>query len=166
LLLGLSVKATMTIHCTNLHHWRLGSHHFFLYPIRSGRAAAQFSIFTHTHTHTRFSPSLRHHESTPRAAQKWMNRLAVSTFERLTFIIAVALETECSGSHFVTVPALTVEQWRWTESIKALPLVQKKYVPDLLGDLLNHLGFPWNLRSFQCFVLGLVLTLGDRAFLV
>ncbi len=29
----LSVKAAMTIHCSNQHHWRLGSYHF-LYPIR------------------------------------------------------------------------------------------------------------------------------------
>ena len=44
-------KATMTIHCSNLHHWRLGSYHF-LFPIRRGRTAgAQYSIFSHTHTH-------------------------------------------------------------------------------------------------------------------
>jgi len=40
-------KVTMTIHCYNLHHWRLGSYHI-LYPIRSGRAteAQQFHIHT------------------------------------------------------------------------------------------------------------------------
>ena len=42
-------KATMTIHCSNLHHWRLGSYHF-LFPIRRGRTAgAQFLFITHTH---------------------------------------------------------------------------------------------------------------------
>ena len=47
-------KATMTIHCSNLHHWRLGSYHF-LFPIRHGRTAgAQFLFITHTHTHTPF----------------------------------------------------------------------------------------------------------------
>jgi len=44
----LSVKAAMTIHWRNLHHWRLGSYHF-LCPIRRGRAAeAQFFFLTHS----------------------------------------------------------------------------------------------------------------------
>ena len=47
-------KATMTIHCSNLHHWRLGSYHF-LFPIRHGRTAgAKFLFITHTHTHPFF----------------------------------------------------------------------------------------------------------------
>jgi hypothetical protein len=34
-------------------------------------------------------------------------RFTVSAFERLRFTIAIALETECSGSHLFTVTALT-----------------------------------------------------------
>ena len=38
-------------HCSNLHHWHLRSYPF-RYSICSGRATvAQFSIFTHIHTH-------------------------------------------------------------------------------------------------------------------
>jgi len=44
------VKATMTIHCSNLHHWRLGSYHF-LFPIRQGRTAGAQFQFLHTYTY-------------------------------------------------------------------------------------------------------------------
>ena len=46
-------EATMTRHCSNLHHWRLGPYHFNSQYAVAAPPKPNFLYFhTHTHTHT------------------------------------------------------------------------------------------------------------------